>query len=154
MNTTVEIIEYRDELLQHFKDLNVAWLEKYFYVEPIDEEMLSNPKAYIIDKGGYIFFATVNGNVAGTFALIKQADGSYELSKMAVDEKFQGQKVGNGMMAFCLEKAKELGAEKIILYSNTKLGPAIHLYKKFGFIEVPLGDVDYKRADIKMETVL
>ena len=151
MNTIVEIIEYNDAFAGHFKDLNVAWLEKYFYVEPVDKVMLADPKAYIIDKGGYIFFATVNGEIAGTFALMRQADGSYELSKMAVDEKFQGQKVGNRMLAFSLEKGAALGAPKVILYSNTILGPAIHLYKKFGFIEVPLGDVDYKRANIKME---
>lgn len=151
MSTTVEIIEYRDELAHYFRDLNVAWLEKYFYVEPIDKEMLSDPKSYIIDNGGYIFLATVNGNVAGTFALMKLADGSYELSKMAVDEQYQGQKIGNQMLGFCLEKAAALGADKVILYSNTLLGPAIHLYKKFGFVEVPLGDVDYKRANIKME---
>lgn len=154
MSTTVEIIEFRDELAQRFKELNVAWLKKYFYVEPIDEEMLSNPKSYFIDKGGHIFFATINGEVAGTFALMKQADGSYELSKMAVDEQFQGNKLGNHMLAFCLEKAAALGAKKVILYSNTLLGPAIHLYKKYGFVEVPLGDVDYERANIKMERAL
>jgi ribosomal protein S18 acetylase RimI-like enzyme len=154
MRTTVEIIEFRDELAQRFKELNVAWLKKYFYVEPIDEEMLSNPKAYFLDKGGYIFFATINGEVAGTFALMKLNDGSFELSKMAVDEAYQGNKVGNHMLAFCLEKAAALGANKVILYSNTLLGPAIHLYKKYGFVEVPLGDVDYERANIKMEKVL
>jgi hypothetical protein len=42
----VRIIEFRDELAGYFKDLNVAWLQKYFYVEAIDEEMLSNPKKY------------------------------------------------------------------------------------------------------------
>ncbi|ANE49825.1 GNAT family N-acetyltransferase [Flavisolibacter tropicus] len=154
MSTTVEIIDFRDDLAQRFKELNVAWLKKYFYVEPIDEEMLSNPKAYFIDKGSHIFFATINGEVAGTFALIKQDDESYELSKMAVDETFQGNKVGNRMLAFCLEKAADLGAKKVILYSNTLLGPAIHLYKKYGFVEVPLGNVDYERANIKMEKQL
>ena len=154
MSRTVKIINYSDDLRQYFKDLNVAWLEKYFYVEPIDEVMLSDPKAYIIDNGGHIFFATIDGHIAGTFALIKQNDGSFELSKMAVDEKYQGQSVGNQMLAFCLEKAKALGAGKVILYSNTKLGPAIHLYRKYGFVEVPIENVDYKRADIKMEKQL
>jgi len=55
------------------------------------------------------------------------------------------------MIAYSLERAKELGAHKIILYSNTALKSAIHLYRKFGFKEVPLGDVEYKRANIKME---
>ena len=154
MSNQIEIIAYKDVLAHHFKELNVAWLQKYFYVEPIDEIMLSDPKAYILDKEGHIFFATINGEVAGTFALMKQADGSYELGKMAVDEHFQGQKIGNSMLEFCLQKAKDLGAEKVILFSNTILSPAIHLYKKYGFKEVPLGSTEYKRSNIKMEKEL
>jgi ribosomal protein S18 acetylase RimI-like enzyme len=147
----VRIIEFRDELAGHFKDLNVAWLQKYFYVEAIDEEMLSNPKKYIVDNGGYIFFAEMNGAIAGTFALMKIEDDVYELSKMAVDKKLQGQKIGNRMMEFAIKKAKGLGADKLILFSNTMLGPAIHLYRKYGFVEVPLGNSEYKRSNIRME---
>lgn len=154
MEEQVEIIEFNDELALHFRDLNRAWLEKYFVVEPIDEEMLGNPKEYFIDKGGYIFFAKLNGEVAGTFALLKEGDGIYELSKMAVNEKFQGKKIGNRMLEFCLQKARELGATKVILYSNTILAPAIHLYRKYGFVEVPMGSSEYKRSNIKMEIAL
>ena len=70
---------------------------------------------------------------------------------MAVDEKFQGQKIGNQLLEFCIRKAKELGAKKLILYSNTILGPAIHLYEKYGFKKVPMGNSEYKRSNIKME---
>ena len=150
VQTNVHIIEFRDELAGHFKNLNLAWLRKYFYVEPIDEEMLSDPKKYIIDKGGLIFFAEVNDVIAGTFALMKIEENVYELAKMAVDEKFQGQKIGNRMMEFAIDKIKSLGAKKLILFSNTMLGPAIHLYRKYGFIEVPLGNSEYKRSNIKM----
>jgi ribosomal protein S18 acetylase RimI-like enzyme len=149
--TNLHIVDFRDELALHFKNLNLAWLQKYFCVEPVDEEMLSNPKKYIIDKGGYIFFAEVNNEIAGTFALIKMEEGVFELSKMAVDEKFQGQKIGNKLMEFGIEKAQCLGAKKLILFSNTMLGPAIHLYKKYGFVELPLEHSEYKRSNIKME---
>jgi ribosomal protein S18 acetylase RimI-like enzyme len=149
--TNLHIVDFRDELALHFKNLNLAWLQKYFCVEPVDEEMLSNPKKYIIDKGGYIFFAEVNNEIAGTFALIKMEGGVFELSKMAVDEKFQGQKIGNKLMEFGIKKAQGLGAKKLILFSNTMLGPAIHLYKKYGFVELPLEHSEYKRSNIKME---
>jgi very-short-patch-repair endonuclease/GNAT superfamily N-acetyltransferase len=152
--SNVDIIEFRDELAVHFKDLNIAWLQKYFYVEPIDEEMLSNPKKYIIDKSGFIFFAEVNNVIAGTFAFIKFEDDVFELSKMAVDEKFQGQKIGNKMMEFAIDKVQSLGAKKLILFSNTMLGPAIHLYRKYGFVEVPLENSEYKRSNIRMELAL
>jgi N-acetylglutamate synthase-like GNAT family acetyltransferase len=93
----------------------------------------------------------MNDQIAGTVALIKTEEGVFELSKMAVAEEYQGKKIGNKMIESSLEKAKELNAHKVILYSNTLLQPAIHLYKKFGFKEVPLDHVEYKRANIKME---
>jgi ribosomal protein S18 acetylase RimI-like enzyme len=52
-----------------------------------------------------------------------------------------------------IEKARQLGAHTVILYSNTRLAPAITLYRKLGFYEVPL-DGPYKRSDIKMELPL
>lgn len=148
---TIKIIGFASELATYFTQLNIAWLEKYFVVEPIDHEMLYNPQKYIIDKGGFIYFAKIGDEIAGTFALIRISENIYELSKMAVDEKFQGKKIGNKMLEFCLQEGKRLAAEKIILYSNTKLEPAIHLYKKFGFKEVAFDDSEYERANIKME---
>ena len=147
----IEIIEYSEELSSVFMELNVAWLEKFFEVEPVDREMLSDPGKFIIDNGGYIFFALVDEQIAGTFALMYEGPGIYELSKMAVSEKYQGRKVGNAMLEFALRKARELRADKIILYSNTILEPAIHLYRKYGFKEVPITSSLYKRSNIKME---
>jgi N-acetylglutamate synthase-like GNAT family acetyltransferase len=151
MSNTIEIVDYKNEYAVYFHDLNKAWLEKYFVVEPIDKEMLSNPKHFFIDKGGFIFFAKLEEEIVGTFALIKESDTVYELSKMAVDEKYQGKKIGNAMLEYCIAKAKELGAVKVILFSNTILEPAIHLYRKYGFTEVPVGNSEYKRSNIKME---
>ncbi|WP_462250201.1 GNAT family N-acetyltransferase [Ferruginibacter sp.] len=151
MDNTIAIIPFTEALAHHFTALNKAWLQKYFEVEPVDEKMLANPKQYFIDKGGFIFFAMYNKEVAGTFALLKVSDTVFELSKMAVDEKFQGKNIGNAMMEFCMQEAKRLQLHKVILYSNTLLGPAIHLYKKYGFTEVPDFKSEYKRANIKME---
>ncbi|MEO7766637.1 MAG: GNAT family N-acetyltransferase [Ferruginibacter sp.] len=152
--TNIEILPFSEELAPHFTKLNTGWLEKYFFVEPIDHEMLNDPKQFFINKGGFIFFAKVKDDIAGTFALLKESDDVYELSKMAVYEKYQGKKIGNEMIAFCIAKAKALKLTKIILYSNTKLAPAIHLYKKYGFTEVPITNSIYKRSDIKMELLI
>ena len=147
----LEIIEFSEAYAAFFTSLNIAWLEKYFVVEPVDRKMLLEPKKNIIDKGGYIYFAKADDKIAGTFALVKVENGVYELSKMTVEEHFIGKKIGNRMLEFCMLEAKKLKAEKVILYSNTKLQPAIHLYKKFGFKEVPLDHSEYERANIKME---
>ena len=155
MNTIqLEIIAYNETLAVNFKQLNEAWLQKYFEIEPIDAEMLSNPTQYFIDTGGYIFFAKLADEMAGTFALLKESDNVYELSKMAVAESFQGKNIGSRLMEFAIAKATELKAAKIILYSNTKLSPAIHLYRKYGFVEVPVISSGYKRCNIKMELII
>lgn len=147
----LQFIPFEAVYADDFASLNKAWLQKYFEIEPIDEAIFANPTGYIIDKGGYIFFAQIGDAIVGTFALIKINEGVFELSKMAVTEECQGQKIGNKMVEFSLSKSRELHAEKVILYSNTSLKPAIHLYKKYGFKEVPLGAVEYRRANIKME---
>ena len=150
----IEFVDFDLSMTARFKELNIHWLQQYFFVEPIDEMMLSNPQNFIIDKGGYVFFVSMNQEIVGTFAFMKLEDGVYELGKMAVDEKWRGQKIGNQMLQFCLQKAKELGVLTLFLYSNTKLANAIHLYKKFGFKEVPLGNSAYKRSNVKMEILL
>ena len=150
IRNNVEIIGYNSEYDHIFHDLNIEWLEKYFYVEPHDKEVLENPKTYIIDNRGYIFFARFNGEIVGTVALINEKE-CYELSKMAVSPKYQGLKIGQKLMDKCIQFSKEQGWEKIMLYSNRKLTPAINLYRKVGFVEVELEqDVYYERADIKM----
>jgi GNAT superfamily N-acetyltransferase len=151
---TPAIIGFTEALSTHFKDLNVAWLQKYFYVEPIDIEMLGNPQKNIIELGGHIYFAKVGDEIAGTVALLKIGNDVFELGKMAVDEKHQGKKVGHLLMEHCIKEGKRLGAQKLILYSNTLLKPAIHLYQKFGFIEVPIINSNYQRSNIKMEKIL
>jgi len=76
--------------------------------------------------------------------------GVYEFTKMAVDEKFQGKKIGKAIAETAIDWCRKSGARRIILYSNTKLETAIAMYRKLGFKEIPL-DGPYERSDIKME---
>tara|TARA_R100000322_G_scaffold136954_2_gene92769 strand:+ start:1259 stop:1714 length:456 start_codon:yes stop_codon:yes gene_type:complete len=149
------IIDYNPKYAQDFKALNIEWLETFFYVEDYDNEVLSNPDKYILDKGGKIFFSLHKNKVAGTVALMKVTDTVFELTKMAVNTNLRGLKIGQKLMTHCLNEAKVMGLEKVILYSNTKLENAIYIYRKFGFKEVPLEEgVAYERANIKMEYII
>lgn len=151
MNNTVEIIPFSPDLKEHIQTLNIAWLEKYFRVEAKDEITLSNPQEEIIDKGGMIFYARYNHKIIGTASLLKVDDSTFELSKMAVSDDAQGLGIGNKLLEHCINVAKENAISTLFLYSNTILLPAIHLYRKFGFVEIPLESGIYERADIKME---
>lgn len=138
-----------------FKALNIEWLEAYFEVEAYDEQVLSNPQSEILAKGGRIFMAELDGEIIGTFAFIFRGEGYYEFSKMAITPLFRGQGYGNAMMRAAIAYAEKHRWSKIVLYSSTKLNNSIHLYRKYGFIEVPLeANAFYARGDIKMELTL
>lgn len=152
---SLHIIPYNPKYISHFRDLNIAWLEKYFHVEPKDKELLENCEKSIINKGGYIFFAEYKNEIVGCFSLIKLTDYIYELGKMAVDTSYQGLKIGQEMMTFALDFAKENKWDKLVLYSSSKLPTALHIYIKYGFEHVELEkDLPYVRSDVKMELQL
>jgi ribosomal protein S18 acetylase RimI-like enzyme len=147
----VEIIEFSEELSEPIKTLNYEWLEKYFRLEEGDVASLSNPQKYIIDKGGHIYYAKLNSEIVGTVSLLKKSETVYELGKMAVNDKAQGHGIGTILLEHCINFAKQKQITTLILYSNTILQSAIHLYRKYGFEEVELESGLYERANIKME---
>ena len=140
---------------EKFKSLNLEWLNRYFKVEPIDELVLNNPKREIIDKGGFIFMIEKNSDIIGTFAFIKKSENIYEFSKMAIIPDERGNGYGNKAMKFLIQFAKKKKWSRLILYSNTKLKNSIHLYRKYGFKEIPIEkNLIYSRGNIKMELSL
>jgi N-acetylglutamate synthase-like GNAT family acetyltransferase len=156
MDSEIIIIDYAPKYAKDFYNLNIEWLKTYFYVEDFDEEVLSKPDKYIINKGGYIFFAVHNNKVVGTVALMPTTNLKVlELTKMAVSPSLRGKKIGQKLMQHCIQFAKKIELNKLMLYSNTKLENAIYIYKKYGFIEIPVEENSpYKRSNIKMEVEL
>jgi GNAT superfamily N-acetyltransferase len=152
--SSLKIIEYSPELQQYFEEINKQWVEQYFTLEPIDLAQLQNPKETILDKGGAILFAKEGESIIGTVALSKTEEGVFEMIKMGVIPEAQGKKVGKMLGLAVLEKAKQLGANKVILYSNSKLGAALQLYKGLGFKYLVPECGKYNRCDIKMELEL
>ena len=135
-----------------FKSLNLEWLETYFFVEPIDELILNNPKSKILDPGGHIIMVELNSKVIGTFTFIKIEESVFEFSKMTINSIYRGQGFGNSIMKYAISFARKNKWKKIVLYSNTKLENSIHLYYKYGFLEVEMeSNVVYSRGNIKME---
>ncbi|TNE55930.1 MAG: GNAT family N-acetyltransferase [Bacteroidetes bacterium] len=153
MNATkIRIVPFEEQYTKEFTQLNFEWLEKYFYIEEYDREVLTKPQEYILNPGGFIFMALYGDQVVGTVALIKRGDGDYELSKMAVTEQYKGLRIGQKLMYYCINFAGEMGFERVFLDSNRSLTPAIQLYHKVGFKEIPVPeDSPYERCNIRME---
>jgi GNAT superfamily N-acetyltransferase len=154
------VVPFRPARADHrtaFRELNLAWIEANFVVEPRDRHELDDPEG-ILAAGGEIFMAEAESpggvQLLGTCALLAEGDGAFELAKMAVRDDARGRGVGRALGDAAIAAARSRGASRVELLSNTRLEPAIALYRALGFVEVPLPRTDYTRANIKMVLAL
>ena len=146
---------FSDDLAPAFYDINAEWIEAMFVLEPVDREVLMNPRARIIDTGGAILFVEAEGlGVVGTGALRPAGGNAFELTKMGVTETARGLKAGEFLLAALIARAGQLGADPLYLLTNRDCAAAIHLYEKLGFahdagIMQTYGAL-YQRANVAM----
>ena len=147
----VEVVPYDPKYQAAFKKLNEDWITQYFKMEETDYKSLDHPKEYILDKGGHILVALYKNEPMGTCALIKMDEHTFELAKMAVSDNAKGKGIGWILGNAAIELARQQGADKLYLESNTILKPAINLYHKLGFKKVTGIPSPYERCNIQME---
>jgi len=146
--------------LAAFRDLNLAWIRRYFTIEPKDRALLDDPQQGILDKGGFILVAVwhkpgAQPIVVGTCALLRDPDAAVlQLAKMAVDERFQGKRIGHLVGEAAIARAAKERMQAVRLETNSKLTPAIRLYEKLGFAHVAARKSAYTRADVQMRIEL
>jgi ribosomal protein S18 acetylase RimI-like enzyme len=149
--SAVEIVGFRPDYAGHFRTLNVEWLEKYYRVEAIDEAILSNPVQKILEPGGDILFAVLDGAVVGTVALKHDGEGVYEMTKMAVTARAQGLGIGRRLLEACVDRYRQLEGRRLYLESQSRLKPALRLYESAGFEHASRPRPSaYERADVYM----
>jgi GNAT superfamily N-acetyltransferase len=147
------IRSFRPEDAEAFRLLNEAWITAAFKLEPSDFKVLGDPMGAIIVPGGDILVAERDGKVVGTVALqLGREPGELELAKMTVHQSQRGTGLGRRLMDAAIARARQMGAKRLYLESNTGLTPAITLYYAVGFVRLPEGGTPspYARADIRM----
>ena len=149
----IRIVDYDPRWRADFARLNIEWLERWFVVEPVDREVLSDPETHILADGGRVLFAVDGDDHAiGTVALKHEGDGVYELTKMAVEPGQRGSGIGRKLMQRALEVFAEAGGRELFLESSRQLAPALKLYESVGFVHhpAPRPGSHYARADVYM----
>jgi ribosomal protein S18 acetylase RimI-like enzyme len=149
----VQIIEYNPLYKNDFVKLNEEWIKHYFKLENQDIALFSNPEM-IVQNGGNIFFALYGNEVVGTVALIKENESKYEIAKMAVSLEYRGKSIGKKLLLHVIDYARKNNYKYLYLISNTKLIPAIKLYEKLGFQQIPVENNHYERGDYRAEIFL
>jgi len=150
----IELRLFRYEDAHAFRGLNEAWIERYFGLEDADNEVLGDPVRHIIEPGGQIIIAILDGRAVACCALKPMEAGVYEVAKMAVAEDLRGRGIGRMVLVRTIEEARAMGATKLYLETNSRLADAIHLYESLGFQHLPPKHSVYERANVFMELVL
>jgi N-acetylglutamate synthase-like GNAT family acetyltransferase len=155
--SNVIVREFRPADSDAFFELNREWIQRYFWLEPADLDVLYHPQTAILDNGGRILVAERDGVCVGCCALIAMGPGEYELAKMAVAPAERRHGIGRRLMAAAIALAEQMGATRLYLESNATLPGAIALYESMGFCHLPKKRIQpshYARADVFMERMM
>ena len=91
-----------------------------------------------------VFIYKINGEFIGEGALVLDTgDPDYTVegkrvyvSRMIVKREYRNRGIGSEILAFLVEKAKEMGYSEMTVGVDKDNFNAVHLYKKYGFTEV------------------
>lgn len=146
----MEVISYQEKYKQDFVGLNLVWIKKYFKVEPQDIKMLNDIEDFLAN-GAAVYFAIEHDKAIATCMVVPRDGQIWEICKLATDEHYMGKGAGSAVLKACMDYAKEHGANKLMIVSNSILSAAMHLYSKVGFKEVPIDNMEYERVNIQLE---
>lgn len=113
-----------------------AWLNIDLAFQAFDAELLQLPQMYSLPQG-CILLAEVKHLFVGCVAIRKKAESIAELKRMYVQPNYLQQGIGQALLAEAILQATQLGYSKILLDTLANMLPAISLYKKFGFVQIP-----------------
>lgn len=151
----LSIIDFRDDLAGDFYRINAEWIEAMFTLEANDRAILGDPRGAIVERGGIVRFVAAEGlGIVGTCALIRIADGVFELTKMGVLSSARGRKAGEFLLVHVVAEARRMALTRLYLLTNQRCAAAIHLYEKAGFVHDAAVMADfgarYARCDVAM----
>lgn len=149
----MKVVPYDPKYKADFVEMNRAWISEMFAMESEDLAVLNNIEP-ALEKGAQIFFVLDdNGNTMACCMIAPLPNGEWEIEKFAAKGMYTGTGAGSACLKACIDYAKAMKVEKVVIVSNRKCVQALHLYRKFGFIEVPVDKekIPFDRADIAFE---
>jgi len=131
VNTNEEYAEAADLFREY-----AAWLNIDLGFQRFDEELKTLKEMYAPPYGG-IILAKEGNEFTGSIAIRKIDHDTAELKRMYVRPSYQQQGIGAILLKQALSLAKRSGYKKIRLDTLANMTPAINLYKRNGFYEIP-----------------
>jgi putative acetyltransferase len=130
-----------------------AWLNIDLGFQHFEEELLQLKTMYVFPTGGIILSKHKNEFI-GSIAIRRIDTGIAELKRMYVKPAFQQMGIGNTLLQDALLLAKEYDYKKIRLDTLSNMIPAINLYKRNGFYEIPAYYFNPEATAVYLEKIL
>lgn len=147
----MKIIPFEEKYRQDFIDFNTDWIVSNFgFLEEHDKETFEKIDEEI-KAGAMIFFAVENDIALATCMAVPMEGTTWEICKLGSNKKLPHKGAGSAVFKASMDWALSHGAERLFILSNSKLKPALHIYRKYGFKEIKLKDYEYIRGDIAFE---
>jgi ribosomal protein S18 acetylase RimI-like enzyme len=125
--TSQDYHNIRDLILEYSE-----WLGIDLRFQKIDYELDHLSEVYV-----KLYLTYVNAVPAGCIGFKKLSDCQCELKRIFVKEEYRGKHIGKNLLQKAIADARALGYTEMLLDTSAKLEAAMHLYRKFGFREIP-----------------
>ena len=119
----------------------------------VESDELVKRTRLVIEKnlGDYYIFEIDKNTVACVALHVYPEQSKGELACLYVNPSHENQGIGRKLIDTCINAAREAGAYRIYLESNSALTPALTLYRSAGFVDLPPAPTPYARCDVWME---
>ncbi len=107
-----------------------GWDERF---EALVAEITAKFIKHFDPKKERCWMAEKDGNIVGSVFLVKKSEKVAKLRLLIVEPKARGLGIGSRLVEECLRFSRQNGYRKIILWTNSILYAARHIYEKAGF---------------------
>ena len=126
----------RDEDGQALIELIAACWADYpgCVMDPDENAHLRAPATHTNSKGGTLTVAEAAGRVVGCISTVPAPDGDLELKGLYVQAAHRGTGLARALLRTVETEARERGARRLILWSDTRFLRAHRFYEREGFV--------------------
>jgi DNA-binding MarR family transcriptional regulator/GNAT superfamily N-acetyltransferase len=108
--------------------------QTYKFGQVFEYYVMKGLTGFMMDReGGELWIAEINGEIAGSIAITKADEETAQLRWFILDEKFQGQGIGQQLMDTAMAFCRSQHYRRVFLWTVNTLEAARYLYGKYGF---------------------
>jgi ribosomal protein S18 acetylase RimI-like enzyme len=136
MNITIEYAYDRLDIIKVLFGEYVDSLGIDLQFQDFENELARLPDKYALDDGR-LYIAWVDGHPAGCIGLRRFDETRCELKRLYIRPAYRHLGLGQRLSQKVIGDARQIGYHQILLDTLSSMTPAMNLYQKLGFKQIP-----------------